>query len=53
MSIKAGFDDRALARVEAAIRADVESGIYDGAVIKVARHGQIALDATIGFQSPS
>lgn len=51
MSIKAGFDDRALARVEAAIRADVESGIYDGAVIKVARHGQIALDATIGFSN--
>lgn len=51
MSIKTGFDDRALARVEAAIRADVESGIYDGAVIKVARHGQIALDATIGFSN--
>lgn len=45
----AGFDAAALDRVKAAIQSDVDAGTYDGAVIKVARHGDIALDAAIGF----
>lgn len=45
----AGFDAAALERFTAAIEADVEAGLYDGAVIKIARHGEIALDIAIGY----
>jgi CubicO group peptidase (beta-lactamase class C family) len=49
MSRNKWFDAGALERIEEAIRTDIERGYYDGAVIKVARHGEIALDASIGF----
>nr|WP_319249120.1 serine hydrolase domain-containing protein [uncultured Celeribacter sp.] len=44
-----GFDAEALARFEAAIQADVDAGLYDGAVVKIARHGELAVDTAIGF----
>ncbi|PMX27628.1 MULTISPECIES: serine hydrolase [unclassified Pseudomonas] len=49
MSFKAGFDAQALERVESSLREDVERGLIDGAVIKVARHGEVVLDAAIGY----
>jgi CubicO group peptidase (beta-lactamase class C family) len=45
----AGLDAAALARLQASIEADVEAGSYDGANIIVARHGEIGLNASIGF----
>jgi len=49
MSFKAGFDARALERVESSLREDVERGLIDGAVIKVARHGEVVLDSAVGY----
>jgi CubicO group peptidase (beta-lactamase class C family) len=43
------FDERGLARVEAAIAADIERGLYDGAVIVLARGGEIGLRTAIGY----
>ncbi len=43
------LDAEALARVVAAIEADVEAERYDGAVIVVARGGEIGLHEAIGF----
>ena len=43
-----GFDTRRLAYVTEVIKADVEKGLYHGAVLRVARSGKIALDVTIG-----
>jgi CubicO group peptidase (beta-lactamase class C family) len=45
----AGLDSAALARLQAAIEADVEAGSYDGANIIVSRHGEVGLNASIGF----
>ena len=44
-----GFDTAALARFQTAIQADVDAELYDGAVIKIARHGEVALETAIGF----
>lgn len=46
---KTGFDSGALDNLRAAIARDVERELYDGAVIKIARHGEVALDEAIGF----
>jgi len=43
-----GFDTRRLARVTEVIKADIERGLYHGAVLRVARGGKLALDVTIG-----
>ncbi len=43
-----GMDKDRLAQVQDAIRADIRSGLYHGAVIKVARGGKVALEAAIG-----
>ena len=43
-----GFDAARLARVPEAIAADVEAGRCDGAVVLVARHGEIVLHEAIG-----
>lgn len=43
-----GMDQSRLDEVQEAIRADIRAGLYHGAVIKVARGGEVALDAAIG-----
>ncbi|UZF48403.1 serine hydrolase domain-containing protein [Rhodococcus rhodochrous] len=48
-STTTGFDQDALDRLRAAIADDVDSGRYDGAVIAVARHGEIGLHDAIGY----
>jgi CubicO group peptidase (beta-lactamase class C family) len=45
----AGLDSRALERLRDAIEADVEAERYDGAVVMVARRGEIGLHEAIGF----
>ncbi len=42
------MDQQRLADLEKVIRADIEAGLYHGAVIKVARAGQVALQSAIG-----
>lgn len=44
----AGMDQSRLGQVQEAIRADIRAGLYHGAVINVARHGEVALEAAIG-----
>lgn len=44
-----GFDAAALGRFEDAIRQDIDAEIYDGAVVRIARHGELAFDKAIGF----
>lgn len=44
-----GFDPKRLARLTAAIDADVATERYDGAVVLVARGGQVALHEAIGW----
>lgn len=43
------IDAAAVHRLRAAIEADVDANHYDGAVIAVARHGEIAMHEAIGF----
>jgi CubicO group peptidase (beta-lactamase class C family) len=45
----AGFDTDRLQRLTSAIEADVAAETYDGAVVVVARGGEIALHEAIGF----
>jgi len=42
------MDQQRLADLEKVIRADIEAGLYHGAVIQVARAGQVALQSAIG-----
>lgn len=42
------MDPQRLADLQGLIRADIKSGLYHGAVIKVARGGVVALEAAIG-----
>lgn len=44
----AGMDQTRLAQVQERIRADIGAGLYHGAVIKVARRGEVVLEAAIG-----
>jgi CubicO group peptidase (beta-lactamase class C family) len=44
-----GLDAARLERLTKAIDADVEAELYDGAVVLVARHGQVALHEAVGF----
>ncbi|MFD1212024.1 serine hydrolase domain-containing protein [Arthrobacter sp. GCM10027362] len=44
-----GLNPEALDLLESTIRNDISAGDYDGARIIVARHGDVALDATIGW----
>ncbi len=44
-----GLDASRLQRVSQIIAADVDAKRYDGAVVLVARHGQVALHEAIGF----
>jgi CubicO group peptidase (beta-lactamase class C family) len=37
-----------LEHLQAVIRADIAAGLYHGAVIRIARHGRLALDTVIG-----
>ncbi|WP_395106180.1 serine hydrolase domain-containing protein [Actinomadura sp. SCN-SB] len=46
---QAGFDPAGLERLTAAIETDIKNGVYDGAVIKVARDGELAVDAAFGY----
>jgi CubicO group peptidase (beta-lactamase class C family) len=45
----AGLDAGRLARLTDQIRRDVEDGRYDGAVVMVARNGEIGLHEAVGF----
>ena len=44
-----GFDPKRLARLTAAVDVDVEAERYDGAVVLVARGGQVALHEAVGW----
>lgn len=44
-----GLNAETLGLLEATIRNDISDGTYDGARIIVARHGEVGLDATIGW----
>ena len=44
-----GIDSDRLRRLPAAIAADVESDVYDGAVIAVGRHGKLVLHEAVGY----
>jgi CubicO group peptidase (beta-lactamase class C family) len=44
-----GFDPAGLQRLVGAVERDVENSVYDGAQLIVARDGEIAVDATIGY----
>jgi len=48
-----GLDATRLARVTKAIEAEVEAERYDGAVVLVARRGQVALHEAVGFAERS
>lgn len=43
------FDHSALDRIRETISSDVEAGRYDGAVIAIARHGEIGIHEAIGY----
>ncbi|MBN9190804.1 MAG: beta-lactamase family protein, partial [Microbacterium sp.] len=45
----AGFDSERLDRLRAVVRADVEGGRYHGAVIRLARGGEVGFHEAIGF----
>jgi CubicO group peptidase (beta-lactamase class C family) len=49
MNVETEFNETALNNLVEMMKHDVSKGLYDGAVIKVARHGKIALDESIGF----
>ncbi|MDV8079566.1 serine hydrolase domain-containing protein [Rhodococcus sp. IEGM 1370] len=49
----ASLDQAALDRLRRSITNDIEAGNYDGAVIAVARHGEIGLHEAIGFADRS
>ena len=46
--MSSAMDQARLAEVQQTIRADIRAGLYHGAVIKVARGGQVALEVAIG-----
>ena len=46
-----GFDTTALARLRTAIEGDIELGRYDGAVVLVARDGEVGMLEAIGSRS--
>ena len=50
---KLGFDESRLRNLIRTIETDVERERYDGAVVLVARHGEIALHEAIGFSERS
>ncbi|MDQ1106820.1 CubicO group peptidase (beta-lactamase class C family) [Nocardioides zeae] len=43
-----GMSNRQLHRLTSAIEADIERGLYHGAVVKIARHGEVVLDTALG-----
>src|SRR5690349_6140931 len=44
----ANMNEERLQHLQAVVKADIKSGLYHGAVIKVARGGAVALDVAIG-----
>lgn len=46
---ESGLSEERLNRLADALRQDIEEGQYDGAVIAVARHGVVCLQAAFGF----
>ncbi|MCC7267943.1 MAG: beta-lactamase family protein [Caulobacteraceae bacterium] len=46
----AGLSSEGLARVDAAVQAQVDAGVIAGAVVLVARHGKVAHTATFGVK---
>lgn len=49
MSHSKGFDPAALRHLVDSMQRDIDNELYDGAVIKIARHGEIALDEALGY----
>lgn len=49
MSTTTGFRKDAVDRIRQTIHADIDRGLYDGAVVMVARRGELVLDEAIGF----
>jgi CubicO group peptidase (beta-lactamase class C family) len=48
-STRLGFDGKRLARVEDAIKADIDAGRCHGVRLVAARHGEVVLDITAGY----
>ncbi len=48
IAMKGGLDARQLARLKTTIEEDVSSGRYQGAVVMVARHGEVGFSEAIG-----
>ncbi|WP_265102730.1 serine hydrolase domain-containing protein [Acinetobacter calcoaceticus] len=46
-----GLDTQALEQIKKTVEADIDSGLYDGASIIVARHGKIGLNASLGWSN--
>jgi len=43
------IDDNAIAKLTASIQRDVDSGLYDGAVVALAHRGEVVLEQAIGY----
>jgi CubicO group peptidase (beta-lactamase class C family) len=48
MNPEAGMDRERLRLVEAAVKSDIAAGLYHGAVLKIARHGNVVFEQAIG-----
>lgn len=49
MPLDPGMDSSRLHRLREVVEADVESGLYHGAVVAISRHGEVAMHEAIGF----
>ncbi len=47
-SVHSGMNTRQLARLTSAVEADIAKGVYHGAVMLLARHGEVVLDVSLG-----
>ncbi|GCE44371.1 Beta-lactamase class C and other penicillin binding proteins [Rhodococcus wratislaviensis] len=43
------FDPTGIDRLIASIEADIKNSVYDGAVVKIARHGELVVDEALGY----
>lgn len=44
-----GFDRAALDRLVSVVKSDIDNELYDGAALKIARGGEVALDIALGY----
>lgn len=47
-AMNGGLDARQLARMKTALQEDIDSGRYSGAIVMVARHGEVAFSEAVG-----